>query len=240
MHHHRDDQHRRPLWHELAERFADERHCLAAFLALENAEVLEESKPANLLNVPNHRRPCGRNLYQLWKRHGAALVEQSPLAVRELVDRGDSLLLFFYHPQTLAALLAKANVAGFLRQVGYPRPLAVDCALDELGSRFTARKCPHEVGVFLGYPLKDVAGFMGWVDLPMTIQGPWKIYGNPGQSLALADDFLICRRRMAQRLSGGGAAAIACLRADISVEPPRRAGRTDVQGDMDESLLASA
>lgn len=213
MYQHRDDRQRRPLWHDLAERFADERDCLAAFLALETAEVLDGDKPANLINVPNRRRPCGRNLYQLWRRHGAALMGQSTLVVRELVDRGDSLLLLFYQPQTLAALLAKANVAGFLLQAGYPRPVVVDSALAELQERFATMGFPHEIGVFLGYPLKDVAGFLGWVKLPVTCQGPWKIYGNPGKSLALADGFRACRRRMAYRLSRC-AAAVDCLRSN--------------------------
>lgn len=213
MHQHRDDRHPRPLWHDLAERFADERDCLAAFLALETAEVLDGEKPANLINLPNRRRPCGRNLYHLWRRHGAALMGQSTLAVRELVDRGDSLLLLFYQPQTLTALLARANVAGFLRQTAYPQPSTLGSALDELQGRFTATGFPHEIGVFLGYPLKDVAGFLGWVDLPVTCQGPWKIYGNPVKSLALADCFRACRRRMAHRLSRC-AAAVDCLRTN--------------------------
>ena len=212
MHQHRADRHSRPLWHDLAERFTDERDCLAAFLALETAEVLDGEKPANLINLPNRRRPCGRNLYQLWRRHGAALMGQSTLAVRELVDRGDSLLLLFYQPQTLTALLAKANVSGFLRQAGYPQPSTSESALDELQARFKATGFPHEIGVFLGYPLKDVAGFLGWVDLPVTCQGPWKIYGNPVKSLALADCFRACRRRMAHRLSRC-ATAVDCLGA---------------------------
>ena len=37
-----------PTWHQLAPRFAGERECMAAFLALETAEVLEGVKPANL------------------------------------------------------------------------------------------------------------------------------------------------------------------------------------------------
>jgi hypothetical protein len=73
---------------------------------------------------------------------------------------------------------------------------------------------PHEVGVFLGYPLKDVAGFMGWVDLPVTCQGPWKIYGNPDRSLALADGFRACRLRMDQRLRCC-ANASDCLRTNM-------------------------
>jgi hypothetical protein len=211
MQQHHADPRRRTAWHDLAQRFAEERECLASFLALETAEVLAGEKPANLVNLNNRRRPCGRNLYHLWQRHGRDLVAQSGLAVRELAERGHSRLLLLYRPQVLAALLAKANVSGFLRRAGYAAPVEPEAALTELQSRFSAAGFPHEVGVFLGYPLKDVAGFLGWVDLPVTGQGPWKIYGNPGPSLALADTFRACRCRMARRLNDC-ATATDCLR----------------------------
>ena len=201
MQHHRSDEKRRPIWHDLAERFADERECLASFLALEAAEVLDGEKPANLINVANRRRTCGRNLYRMWQRHGATLLRQGGLAVRELADRGDSLLLLLYRPQPLAALLARPNVVGFLRKAGYTNPADPQTSLTELQSRISAEGFPHEIGVFLGYPLKDVAGFMGWAPLPFTCQGPWKIYGDPTGSLGLAEAFRQSRCRMARRLA---------------------------------------
>lgn len=201
MQHHRSDIERRPAWHDLAERFADERECLASFLALEAAEVLDGDKPANLINIANRRRACGRNLYKLWRRHGTTLLRQGGLAVRELADRGDSLLLFIYRPQTLAALLVRPNVVGFLRKAGYTNPADPQTSLTELQARIPAAGFPHEIGVFLGYPLKDVAGFMGWASLPFTCQGPWKIYGDPKRSLDLAEAFRQCRHRMARRLA---------------------------------------
>jgi hypothetical protein len=201
MQHPCSDKQRRPTWHDLAARFADERECLAAFLALEAAEVLDGGKPANLINVANRRRACGRNLYRLWQRHGASLLRQGGLAVRELADRGDSLLLLIYRPQALAALLARPNVLGFLRKAGYTNPADPQTSLTELQSRISAAGFPHEIGVFLGYPLKDVAGFMGWTQLPFTCQGPWKIYGDPRGSLDLAEAFRQCRHRMARQLA---------------------------------------
>jgi len=201
MQHHRSAKQRRPIWHDLAGHFADERECLASFLALEAAEVLDGEKPANLVNVANRRLACGRNLYRMWRRHGVTLLGQGELAVRELADRGDSLLLFLYRPQSLAALLARPNVVGFLRKAGYTEPADPQTALTELQSRISAEGFPHEIGVFLGYPLKDVAGFMGWAPLPFTCQGPWKIYGDPTGSLGLAESFRQSRCRMARRLT---------------------------------------
>lgn len=37
---------------------------------------------------------------------------------------------------------------------------------------------PHEIGLFLGYPLEDVAGFMELGPCSCKCTGCWKVYGN--------------------------------------------------------------
>lgn len=192
---------RRPSWHEFAERFSDEKECLAAFLALETAEILEGAKPANLLSIVNRTRPCGRNLHQLWQRHGAELLGQSGLHVKVMAERGSSTLLLIYHRAALRQVLARPNVRALLAKAGHEEPADLDSTLARLQEGFRGSGMPHEIGALLGYPLKDVAGFMGWAALPNSGQGPWKIYGAPEKSLRLAEEFLDCRCRMARRLS---------------------------------------
>jgi Protein of unknown function (DUF3793) len=203
---------RRPVWQELSRRFVDDRECLAAFLALEGAEILDGVKPANMVNVANRRRPCGRNLYQLWKRHGEILLRESGLKARELADRGDSLLLFIYQPEALKLLLARKSVAVILQKAGYDEPGDPEKILAELQLRLAGGGFPHEIGVVLGYPLKDVIGFMGWARLEFTCQGPWKIFGDPRESLRLAAAFQHCRSQMAGRLACG-TPPCCCLKA---------------------------
>jgi hypothetical protein len=48
---------RTPLWGDIAGRFSNDRECLASFLALETAEILDGVKPGNLINVTNRRQP---------------------------------------------------------------------------------------------------------------------------------------------------------------------------------------
>jgi len=193
----------RPGWQELSERFPDDRDCLASFLVLEVAEVLQGAKPANLVNIANKRRACGRNLYRLWKQHGAALLAKSGLKVRELADRGDSVLLLLYSPEALRELLAQKSVAVILGKAGYGEPADPQRTLDELEKRVAGEGFPHEIGVFLGYPLKDVVGFMGWARLSFTCQGPWKIFGDPSPSLQLAQAHRECRCQMSLQLASG-------------------------------------
>ena len=192
---------RRPVWHEISARFSNPSECLASFLALEAAEVLEGAKPANLISVGNRKRPCGRNLYDLWRSLGGTVLAGSGLVAKELSDRGDSVMLLLYSPSSMQTLLERPNVSAVLKRAGYTNHGSMDKVLDELASRAAGGGFPHEIGVFLGYPLKDVAAFMGWVRIPFVSQGPWKIYGDPGESLRLAETFRCCRKRMAERLA---------------------------------------
>jgi len=191
----------RPIWHELSQRFPDDSDCLACYLALETAEVLEGVKPANLVNVINKPRSCGRNIYLLWKNQGTTLLQQSGLEAIEFIDRGDSVLLFLFRRSELIALLAQKSVDIILRKAGYVELDDLDKTLAQLQSRFTEGNFPHEIGVFLGYPLKDVVGFMGWAQLPFSLQGPWKIFGDPRKSLSLAEIHRKCRSHKAHQLN---------------------------------------
>lgn len=194
---------RRPAWIDIAERFTTERECLASYLALEAAEVIGGIKPANLINLVDRDQPCGRNMFRLWRRHGQRLLDQAGLAARELAQRGDGALLLIYHPVRMAAHLATPKVANFLRCAGYDRPECLEETLKELAERIAAEGFPHEIGAILGYPLKDVAGFMGWIHLPVTGRGPWKIYGDPRPSLEVVAACRSCREFMARRLHQG-------------------------------------
>ncbi|NIQ92980.1 MAG: DUF3793 family protein, partial [Desulfuromonadales bacterium] len=101
------------------------------------------------------------------------------LEVRILRKRPDNLLLFIFRRSALRDLIERRPVRALLRTAAYPATTDLDAVLDELGSRLTEGSFPHEIGLFLGYPLKDVAAFMGLASIPFACQGPWKIYGNP-------------------------------------------------------------
>jgi hypothetical protein len=186
----------------LAWNFPEERECLASFLVLEAAEVLAGAKPANLVQLRNRPQPCGRNLHELWQDHGAALLADSPLEALALRRKDSGDLMLFYSPVLLQAHLQQFETAAFLQQQGY-RSADLQSALSELKRRFqTNTEIPHEIGLFLGYPLKDVAGFMGCSDKPCTACRLWRIYGDPKPSLALSDHYTNCRRGMAAQLCG--------------------------------------
>lgn len=191
------------FWKRVGKKIEDDRSCLAAFLAFHSAEVLEGVKPANLVTMHDRAHTCGRNLYRLWSRYAEGLLLTSGLRAQVLSDCGRRRLVLLYSPVLLGSLLQRPNVRNFLHKAGYPPYEGVSQALETLTQRVEGEAFPHEIGLFLGYPLKDVAGFMGWAAIPYSSNGPWRIYGEPSRSLGLANCHKACRRRMAQRLDGG-------------------------------------
>lgn len=214
---------RKPVWMDIADQYPEDRDCLAGFIAFEAAEVLDGIKPSSLINLTDRPRRCGRNLYAIWKEHGEDILRDSPLAVRVMAERPGSLLVLFYDRAALERLLANKGVAAILAKAGYRDACNVDGLLSAFASRFGSGGVPHEIGLILGYPLKDVAGFMGLGRLRFSCQGPWRIYGNPRESLVLAESHLQCRCRMAGRLMAG-CAPYECLGCQSGNEGLERDG----------------
>ena len=60
---------------------------------------------------------------------------------------------------------------------GYPAPDAERC-LRCLAGRLGEGGFPHEIGLFLGYPLQDVLGFIENRGQGSKLVGTWKVYGD--------------------------------------------------------------
>jgi len=190
---------------QVLDRFSDPFDCLTAHLMLECSEVLAGVKPANLISLVNRTRPCGRNLYQLWAIHHADITCcLGNITFKVLQTRERSLLILCYNRDHLKSHLSHAGIRTMLHKAGYETEVSCDSLLEELCRRIGNNDSfPHEIGLFIGYPAKDVAAFMGLVKLPFACQGPWKIYGNPAQSLELAEQYRCCRQKMSTLLTSG-------------------------------------
>ncbi|MDY0398695.1 MAG: DUF3793 family protein [Desulfuromonas thiophila] len=188
------------FWRDVAQCYAREEDCLAAFVAVSGAEVLAGIKPANLVRIPDRSHRCGRNFYQLWRQHGLAAPLARELAACELPVDGSGVLVLFYSPQLLQRRLLSRGAQAFLRRCGYRQIRQLDTVLEQLVARC---RCgfPHEIGLFLGYPLKDVAGFMAGKSA--SRQRMWKIFGPPRRSEALADAFFRARVAVLEQVRQG-------------------------------------
>jgi len=148
---------------QILKRFTDPLDCLIAHLMLECAEVLAGVKPANLISISNRPQPCGRNLYQLWQSHHEELaIRLADLTIMVLQTKQRALLLLCYNNDHLQRHLDHAGIRTLLRRAGYEADASSEALLVELCRRIEENDSfPHEIGLFIGYPAKDVAAFMG-------------------------------------------------------------------------------
>ena len=158
---------------------------LLKFLLVKTAAVRRGVKPAELLRV-RHCYSCVNSEGLRVCLYRSDIYCILGLDYIELKVEEESSLVLFYNPGVLASMLAENRNRRWLARLGYPENGTVDELLDELVRRFAGNAMPHEVGIFIGYPLKDVAGFMR--RLPATPlhgrHGAWRIYGDVGESLA--------------------------------------------------------
>ena len=90
-----------------------------------------------------------------------------------------------------------------LKRFGY-RSLEIEDALFRLRGRFTAEEdFPHEIGLFLGYPIEDVEGFIANGGKGCKCSGCWKVYGDVEKAQALFDSYKECRRRLMTQWNHG-------------------------------------
>lgn len=91
-------------------------------------------------------------------------------------------LIYLCRPQRLEQDLNKPGVKKFLAGIGYQGEHWEE-ALAELKERLDGcEQFPHEIGLFLDYPLVDVIGFIRNTGKNCKCSGCWKAYGNPKEA----------------------------------------------------------
>ncbi len=100
-----------------------------------------------------------------------------------LCKSGSCARVVIYDPGKMRNALVK--VPGWvLEEIDYHYDMIPRKFLEEMGRRWRRKgRIPHEIGLALGYPVKDVLGFIGLVRLKCTHTCGWRVYGDPGPSL---------------------------------------------------------
>lgn len=115
--------------------------------------------------------------------------------VEALLWRPSSVLVYAYRKTFLDKQLKMQEVKGLLSGFGYNANETEEC-LDHLKKRLAERKgCgsfPHEIGIFLGYPLTDVIGFIANRGENCKFCGLWKVYSDEDEARKLFEKLKKC------------------------------------------------
>ena len=113
-------------------------------------------------------------------------------------------LLLVYRPDMLQEYLKQDEAKKLLLQDVYN----IDSSLDEMIARLKERffhktEFPHEIGLFLGYPIEDVKGFRKFGGSGCKMCGYWKVYDDVEQARRIFDSYDKCREFTAAQIRAG-------------------------------------
>jgi hypothetical protein len=163
--------------------------CLLAELC---APTLARLKPGSLFR---YRPQEGENIREVVRFWDTALAPRG-VAVRILktCEKTGAVLVYIHRPAWLAGILSDADTAAFLQHEGYHTD-SVESVLQQLSTRLCCQEdFPHEIGVFLGYPLSDVIGFIENHGKNYTYCGYWKSYGDPSKAQSCFAQYRKCEQ----------------------------------------------
>ena len=121
--------------------------------------------------------------------------------------------VLIYRKDMLARFCAEPKVAAILQSFGYTPAEGLNSIIMQLKSRMVAlaKKCnrqckdifPHEIGLFLGYPVDDVIQYVKTGGRNCLFCGYWKVYSNPERALRIFHQYTECKERFALQIKSG-------------------------------------
>ena len=128
---------------------------------------------------------------------------RSRLQMRVLCQCRERQLLYVYHETLLAMQLSQPEIRAFLMQCGYTEDMDLQQMLVTLASRMQCGSFPHEIGIFLGYPLADVQGFIENNGKNCLLCGCWKVYSDPEGAKRAFSSYVHCREYLCNTIKSG-------------------------------------
>jgi hypothetical protein len=161
---------------------------LRATISYHAAPVYFGLKPSILLNLG---QPDSR-LARLWKKYNRDVDHYKGLSSVIFYSRG-SMQLFYYDPDHINYILSDGCISDYLNNLGKGSQLSLEDQILALQQGFL-RGCPHEIGVFLGYPLSDVKAFIRNGGKNYLLNGYWKVYSDVWRAVQKFQAFDMAKR----------------------------------------------
>lgn len=151
--------------------------------------TLASIKTGNLFTISYDNPTQLKEVVRLWNEY----FKGKGITVYVLKKGGGKAMLYVYRKDKLREDFKKRGVKRFLKSCGYTA-FDVDYAVKKLSGRITeSDSFPHEIGLFLGYPLGDVIGFIDNGGRNCKCTGYWKVYCNEEEAEKTFRKFSKCR-----------------------------------------------
>ena len=173
-----------------------------AVLVEQCATTLAGVKPASLFRYQGADKQQSREAAARWAKELAPY--GITVRVLKYCPQTGACLIYLYRAGWLRSILSEPSNRAFLARQGYQTDQDCPGLLRQLSRRLCLeREFPHEIGVFLGYPLEDVVGFIENRGRNYTCCGYWKCYGDPAAAQKCFERYRICTRIYKKRYASG-------------------------------------
>lgn len=146
--------------------------------------------------------PCRKELTRLVSGLNKKLV---PMGIRILplrVCQGRA-LIYVYRPHALEDDLTDHQARELLLHYGYMPENPNACVMHLIRRLRSTEEFPHEIGLFLSYPPKDVLGFILNRACNHKCQGCWKVYGDEKAAKRIFEKYDLCSKIYFQQWKQG-------------------------------------
>ena len=166
-------------------------HCAPTFAGI---------KAANLLSLEKFLLPEIKSSFDFFNMH----FNCKGLYFEILCENKDRILILIYRRKQLWNELCVPPNTAFLKSQGYENWNSFDAVLNKLREKINTNNCfPHEIGMFLSYPLEDVIGFIQYKGKNYKMSGYWKVYGNEQETKKKFEEFTLCRIMFCSQIENG-------------------------------------
>lgn len=152
----------------------EERECIEKFLIYNTSLVISKAKPSATITL----KKGIDSIYEKWVKYGENFLKSINIKYINLRECENALIILIYDEKELSNYIFKKENKSFLEKLGYSEKNDLNAYLKMLKGRYEKFNCPHELGVFLGYPLDDVKDFMNCSNKKCLACGYWRVYND--------------------------------------------------------------
>lgn len=172
---------------------------LYSLIAYSAAPTIFNEKPSSLVVFNDNNKQMLKN----WDKIKENISKIYKIKYYELHRYKQGVIVLFYKPTILSETLSKYENKKFLNMYGYEKLIDLNQKLDFLKEKYKCGCCPHEIGIFLGYPVKDVQTFINCPNKKCLMCGYWKVYNDLNNAKQTFDKFNDKKRKVISLILNG-------------------------------------
>ncbi len=168
-------------------------------LAFHAAPSLLGIKSSNMLSIKKKELDVNENIRRFNSR-----VKEKGLKIDILCECEEKALVLVYNRFLLEKRFENPDILSFMEKYGYSSDMTLEERIKRLSERIgSCGDFPHEVGIFLDYPLEDVIGFIENNGSNYKLCGCHKVYGDEVRAARVFSNYVKCRNFLCGKLNMG-------------------------------------